>query len=232
MKNKFQYYLTCWAVLLVLYNIIAFAFQAGPGEFTSDFWIGYVFVIIAFGGQLACAHIAFKEENLKKFFYNLPLITISYTALILSFIVSGLFTLIPFIPSWIEIIVCAIILAVTVTSVIKAKAAAETVSSVDEKIKRQTLFIKSLTVDAETLMARAKSKDAQIGEIVSKVYEAVRYSDPMSDDALSSIESQITISFAALTDAVGSNDNNAVKKAADELIILLNDRNKKCKLLK
>ena len=235
MNKKFKFYLGCWAVLLVLYNIIAFAFQAGPGEFTANFWIGYAFVLIAFCGQLVCAGIAFKEENSQKVFYHLPLITVSYTALILSFIFSALFVIITIIPVWVEIIVYAVILAVTAISVIQAKAAAEIVSSVDTKIKEQTLFIKSLMVDAETLLARTKGKgttDGDMEESVTRVYEAVRYSDPMSNEALSGIEAQITIVFATLAEAVDGDDSNAVKKAADELVILLNDRNKKCKLLK
>ena len=232
MKNKFQYYLGIWVVLLIVYNIVAFAFQAGPGEFTAGFWIGYVFILIAFCGQLVCARMAFREENIQKLFYHLPLITVSYTTLIISFIFGAVCALISGIPYWIEIVISVIILAAAVISIIKAEAAAEIVSSKDEKIKRQTLFIKSFTVDVETLMSRAKSKDAKLGEYVSKVYEAARYSDPVSDEALAAIESQITITFSSLADAVDKGDGDAVKKAADEIVILLNDRNKKCKLLK
>lgn len=232
MKNKFQYYLGVWVVLLIVYNIIAFAFQAGPGEFTTGFWIGYVFVLIAFCGQLVCARMAFREENAQKLFYHLPLLTISYTTLVISFIFGAVCALIPGIPYWIEIVISVIILAAAAITVMKAEAAAEIVSARDEKIKGQTLFIRSFTVDAESLMSRAKSKDAKLGEYISKVYEAARYSDPMSNEALASIESQITITFSSLTDAVDKGDVNAVKKAADEIVILLNDRNKKCKLLK
>lgn len=232
MKNKFQYYLGIWAVLLILYNIIAFAFQSGPGEFTAGFWIGYVFVLIAFCGLLLCARMAFREENLQKLFYQLPLITVSYTTLILSFIFSAVCALIPGIPYWVEIVISAVILAVAAITIMKAAAAAEIVSVRDEKIKGQTLFIRSFTADAGSLMSKAKGKDAKLGEYVFKVYEAARYSDPVSNEALASIESQITITFSSLTDAVDKGDRDAVKNAADEIVILLNDRNKKCRLLK
>ena len=65
-----------------------------------------------------------------------------------------------------------------------------------------------------------------------KGYEAVRYSDPMSHDALSSVESQITVKFAELSEAVKTDDANKVTEIANEIIILVGDRNKKCKLLK
>ena len=103
-------------------------------------------------------------------------------------------------------------------------------SKIDKKINVQTFFIKSLTVDADSLVARAQSDE--IKEECKKVYEVVRYSDPMSDDALGSIESQITLKFAELTEAVNNHQLEDVKKLAREACILVEDRNKKCKLLK
>lgn len=63
------------------------------------------------------------------------------------------------------------------------------------------------------------------------MFEAVRYSDPMSNDALAGVESQITLKFNELSEAVSGGADN-VKNIADELVILIGDRNKKCKLLK
>ena len=54
----------------------------------------------------------------------------------------------------------------------------------------------------------------------------------MSNDALASAESQITLAFAKLTEAVEADNAETVKETAREVIILVNDRNKKCKLLK
>ena len=79
-------------------------------------------------------------------------------------------------------------------------------------------------------MSRAKSET--IKAKCKKVYEAVRYSDPMSSAALTSIESDITIKFSKLFEAVVSEDSEVAVTLADEIIILLGDRNKKCRLLK
>ena len=54
----------------------------------------------------------------------------------------------------------------------------------------------------------------------------------MSDDALTDVESQITLKFADFSDAVIKEDANAAKKLSGELMILIEDRNRKCKLLK
>ena len=54
----------------------------------------------------------------------------------------------------------------------------------------------------------------------------------MSSAALVPVESDITIKFSKFTEAVISENSETVATLADEIIILLGNRNKKCKLLK
>ena len=56
--------------------------MAGASKFVGAFWTGYIFITLAFIGQLVCSYFALKAESLQKMFYNIPLITISYTGLI------------------------------------------------------------------------------------------------------------------------------------------------------
>ena len=232
MKKTFKSYLLLWAILLVLFNVIAFV---SPGwiaydKYSGSFWVGYAFIMVSFIGQLLCSLKAFRAENLQKLFYNMPLITISYTGLIVSFVVGGLCMFLSPLPYWIAAIVGVIVLVITAISVIKADIAGELVAEIDEKIKVKTLFIKSLTADAESLLARAQ--DDETKAVCQKVYEAVRYSDPMSHEALSGVESEITLKMAALAQVVAGNDAATVKTLANEVMILVDDRNKRCKLLK
>ena len=232
MKKRVSLYLAAWAVLLALFNVIAFVSVGWSGQekYTSSFWIGYTFITAMFIGQLICSIMAFKADSAKKLFYNISLIKISYAGLICSFIFGGLCMLISPLPYWVGVILCAIVLVANVLSVVKATAAVEEIERVDEKIKEQTFFIKSLTVDADTLMASAKSEAVKAE--CRKVYEAIRYSDPMSHDALASVEAQITIQFHALSEAVEGDDADLVVAIVKNLMVLIEDRNKKCKLLK
>ena len=232
MKKRFNLYIVAWAVLLALFNVIAFVSVgwAGQEKYTSSFWIGYVFITVMFIGQLICSYMAFKADSAKKLFYNISLIRTSYIGLIVSFIVGGLCMLISPLPYWVGVIVCAIVLVANFLSVIKATAAIDEIERVDTKVKTQTFFIKSLTVDADTLMASAKSE--AIKAECRKVYEAIRYSDPMSHDTLSSVESQIAVKFTEFSDVVKADNTEKVAEIANEVIILIGDRNKKCKLLK
>ncbi len=232
MKKVFKFYSAVWAILLALFNVISFV-SVGWAEipkYTPSFWVGYTFITLSFIGQIVCAYFALKDNDIKKTFYNVSLISISYTGLILSFVFGGLCMIISPLLYWVGIILCAIVLGFNITAVVKATAAIDIVSSIDGKVKESTLFIKSLTVDAESLISRAKSEN--IKAECKKVYEAVRYSNPMSNNALASIEEDIAIKFPRFSEAVISEDLETVVMLADEIIVLLGDRNKKCKLLK
>jgi hypothetical protein len=183
-----------------------------------------------FGGQLICSYMAFKADGTRKLFYNIPLIVTNYVGLIVSFIVGGLCMLISTLPYWVGIIVCSIVLVGNVLFVVRAMASIGEIERIDTKVNTQTLFIKSLTVDADTLMASAKSEAVKAE--CKAVYEAIRYSDPMSSEVLSSVEGQITVKFSELFETVKADDSDMVAKKANELIVLIGDRNKKCKLLK
>ena len=232
MKKGFKIYAIAWAILLALFNVIAFVSPGWTGieKYTSSFWIGYVFITLCFIGNLICANSAFKADSARKLFYNIPLITISYSALIVSFIVGGLCMLLPDFPYWVGVIVCAIVLALFAIAIVKADAAAELVERVDEKVKMQTSFIRNMTAEAESLMARAQSPEAKAA--CKKVYEALRYSDPMSNEALSVIEAKITVKMDELSNVVLSDNASKAQTLASELLILIMDKNTKCKELK
>lgn len=233
MNKNFKFYFGIWAVLFAIFNVVVFVSPneaVGLNKFGGAFWVGYIFIALAFVGQLAVSFFALKDENLQKLFYKIPLIRISYIGLVLTLVFGTLCMVIPNFPNWIGIILCLAVLGFDAISLIKATATADMVIEIDKKVKAQTSFIKSLTVDAEGLLARAENDE--IKTECKKVYEAVRYSDPMSDVALSAAESQITLKFAEFTSAVNGNDLEAVKRTAKEVVILVDDRNKKCRLMK
>lgn len=225
MKKVMKFYCVIWAILLALFNVISFVSVgwAETPKYTPSFWIGYIFITIAFIGQLICTYFALKDNDIKKTFYNVSLISTSYIGLILSFVFGGLCMIISPLPYWIGIILCAIVLGLNAIAVVKASAAIDIVGEIDEKVKERTFFIKSLTVDAENLISRAKSEAVKAE--CKKVYEAIRYSDPMSNNALSEIEESIMLRFAEFS-------NSPATETAEELLALLAERNKKCKLLK
>ncbi len=237
MKKSLKLYAIVWAILLAVFNVICFVTpnlvtvkDTEFDKFGGAFWAGYVFITLAFIGQLACAFIALNTDSKTKLFYNIPIIRVSYTGLILTLIFGALCMAIPNLPNWVGIIVCLLILAFNAIAVVQAKAASDVVEKIDTKIKAKTAFIKMTTVDAQNLMAMAKS-DA-VKAACKKVYDALRFSDPMSNDALAMEETQIAVKMGEFTAAVSEDDTEKSTALADELATLIAMRNNKCKALK
>ncbi len=240
MSKNFKLYLTGWLVSLGLFNAIVFVTPneiGGISKFDTLFWIAYATITLIFIGQLACAYYVFASESLQHVFYSLPLLGGSLSAIRLNVLTLALLlifgtvclTVIP-IPEWVGIILCCVALASNILSVIKTSAGVNAIEQTDKRIKQSTLFIKMLTSDAESLKARAKG--GEYAARVEKIYDAIRYSDPMSNEALAYIEGKISESFAALSDSVASCDSEGVERAAKSLLDDLAERNAKCKALK
>jgi len=233
MKKTIKFYTAIWAICLLLFNALAFVTPnkiADVSKFDGAFWVGYIFITIAFIGQLICVYIAFKADNIKKLFYNIPLISISYVGLVVMLVVGGLTMAIPGMPNGFSTIICLATLGFTAISVIKATFAAEIVSDIDDKIATETAFIKAMTVESRNLVNRANA--STLKKQCKKVYDAFRYSDPMSSVALADIEQRIKEEFDALTDAIIGDDLVGTESSVKEITTLIVERNTKCKSLK
>ncbi len=229
MKKNFKSYVIIWVIGLAIFNLCSF-FVPSETKFTASFWLGYGFITLAFILHLGTAFFGFKEESKEKFFLNISTITISFTTLICTAIVGAITMAVPGIPEWLGSILCFACFGIGIAATLFAKTAGDIVAKKDEEIKVQTFFVKSLTVDADTLVSQAKTPE--IKAELTKVYEAIRYSDPMSNSALFDIEEQIKNEFKAFSDAVKDEDIELTIILAKNLLALLKTRNDNCKLLK
>ena len=234
MNRRFKLYALIWVVVFALFNAVVFlARPILPGyevRYDARFWVVWVGVLASLVCNLVCANIALKEENLKKVFYKIPLITYTGATLVGMLIVGCILMLVPDLPAWIAAIVCVLMLAADVLAVFRAVFAAEAVGYVDEKINAQTAFIKSFTAEAENALDRAKSDEVKAA--CRRVYEAARYSDPMSAESLSGIEADLTVKMDGLSAAVAADDAAQAKALAEEIESSLAERNRICKLNK
>ena len=234
MKKNFILYAFIWAIVLAAFNAVVFlvrpVFPWQEINYDARFWVAWAFIIAAFLGNLLCAFIGFRAESLNKLFFNMPLIVVNWSSLIGMMVIGCSLMLIPDCPAWVTAIVCIIVFSFDAIAMIKAVWAANVAQGVEKKTENKIAFIKDLTADAEGIRAQAKS-DAVRAEC-RKVSEAIRYSDPMSDENLSEIEEKITLKMDELFGAVDKDDAEATATIADELLVLIGERNRKCKLSK
>ena len=141
-----------------------------------------------------------------------------------------LFMIYASIPAWIGGVVCIAISLGYVFSSVKAVAVANAVSEVGDKVKDKTEFMKNAVMFADNVMQKATA--ASIKAEVKKAYEALRYSDYTSNEELVKIEVHIEDHLKQLQIAVESEDLEMTQTEVNELLLLINERNAKNKLLK
>lgn len=166
----------------------------------------------------------------EKLFLQISQFKTAYCLGIVSIVLSAVYMFTNIIPDLLAYTLFVIVCGLYAISIIKAKTAVALLKDVDEKITIQTFLFNLLTADAEHLMSISKS--AELKAETNKVYEAIKYSDPMSNDALADIEGQIQREFTFFTQAIKSEDLELAKSVADGLLNLIDSRNKKCKVLK
>ena len=220
-KNKGMAYAVL-AIAFVLLNVIAFAV---PRVKTATFWIAYVFTAVAFASQIVIWKFAFKgADTLKSKFLGIPLISVGITYLIVQIIAFAVFMAFPIAPTWIALVVCALILCISAICLIGTETGREEINRVEEKVEKKVFYIKSLQVDIEMLVS--SEIDADTKTALTKLADKIRFSDPMSNEALAELEAEITAKVNELKLA----ENKAeIIKVLDSLIT---ERNKKVKLLK
>ena len=220
-KNKGMAYAVL-AIAFALFNVIAFAV---PTVKNAAFWIAYAFTVVAFASQIAIWKFALKGANtLKSKFLGIPLILVGITYLIIQIIVFLIFMVISIAPTWIAIVVCALILCISAICLIGTETGREEINRVEEKVENKVFYIKSLQIDVE-MLAKAET-DTDIKEALTKLAEKIRFSDPMSNEALVGLEAEIITKVKALKSA---ENKSAIITVLDSLIT---ERNKKAKLLK
>lgn len=234
MKKNFKYFALIWVVGFVLFNAITFLVPNeafGITRFDKPiFWIAYALIAAAFAMQLVTAYMFAKNNEKEKMFLKVPVLKIGYSAVVVSLIVGLAFMLFPVLPAWIGAIVCLLVAGYFIIACVRAYVAATVVSDVGEKVKQKTSFLRSATVEAENITARAATPEIKAN--AKKVYEALRFSDPMSAPELESLEREISDGLNGLKQAVLSGDNKTVLSVSESLLLTIKERNGKCRLLK
>ncbi|MCH5193591.1 MAG: hypothetical protein J1F11_06490 [Oscillospiraceae bacterium] len=220
MKNKSPYIIA--AILFVMVSIIVFVI---PTEKTAGFGIVYAFTVAAFAVQIIIWRMSFeKKQDLKSKILGVSTVYVSTVYLVAQLIVLAVFTFVPSIKTWIAVILCVLISGISAILMISTSAGTEIISEVEVKAAKKRQFIKNLQIDVE-MLAETES-NAEIKDMLKKLAEKVRFSDPMSDGSLEDLENQIS-------ERVNDLENSGDKlNAIQEIETMLIKRNKKVKALK
>lgn len=219
-KNSTKGYIIL-GILFALVSIVAFAV---PTIKTATFWIAYVFTAAAFAAQIFIWNKALGKEELKSKFLGFPVVHIGIVYAIIQVVAFAVFLFVPTLPAWSAIVVCSVIAGVSAVCMISADAGHNEIERVEAKVQKKVLYIRELQVDVELIAAAETDADAKVA--LTQLAEKIRFSDPMSNEQLADLENKISIKVMELKTAT-----NKVE-IITEIISLLNERNKKCRILK
>ena len=220
-KNSTKGYVIL-GILFVLISVIAFAV---PTVKTATFWIAYVFTAAAFAAQIIIWKTALgKEGTLKSKFLGFPVVHIGIVYAIVQTVAFAVFLFVPTLPMWSAIVVCSVIAGISAVCMISADAGRDEIERVEAKVQKKVFYIRELQADIELLADNETNADVKTA--LTQLAEKIRFSDPMSSEQLADLENKISAKVLELKTAP-----NKVE-IITELNSLLDERNKKCKILK
>jgi len=224
-KNK-SMSLTVALIIVAIFNLVVFVIPFNRG---GGFWSGYTFSMLAIVLTVLVSAYAFKHEGIKSKIYGLPLISLVWRYLIIQLILGLMQMFLDFIPVPFQygLVVNAILLGLCLIWLIAVETGKDEIIRIDEKVKEKTFYIKSLQIDVEGLAERTSDEPSKKAR--KDLAETIRYSDPMSNPQLATIENKIEIGIANLCKTT---DSTGIMNYCNELQQLLAERNRKCKVFK
>ena len=212
-------------VLLVLYLLVVFLI---PFAHTPTFWVSIVFTLAALAVVAVAVYIAFvKNPDAKSKFYGFPIARIGAIYGVAQLAIGLLFmALSQWIPVPVAVLVYVAGLGAAVIGLISAEAVVSQIHVQDEKLRQDVSIMRNLQSKVNQ-MASASDEPA-----LKQLAEEIRYSDPVSSDALAEAEKELAAVVDELQTAVIDGDTGATAQLSRKALSLLAERNRLCKLHK
>lgn len=229
--NKNKMIAAIGAIVFASYQIVLFVLAGFSGH-NSVFWISWVFMLIAFA-SVSISGIFLREKitRLKDWIFGYPIIKHGILYLIIEFLTSTIFIIFEDKILWLwAFVVQFVVFVFHVVIVISCFMAKDIVEDISFKIKDKTGFIKLLRIDAQMLVENCNNPEAK--RSCQELADAIRYSDPMSNENLFEMEKEIALILSNCSNAIKIEDYDMVKKYCDTALLILLERNEKCKALK
>lgn len=217
-----------YSVILIAYNLVVFLTF---NQFNTVFWLSYGFMLAVYVMHIYCSVLAIRDMSVKALFMGIPLLSLSTFFVCAEFFCSLVFMIFQKLASVkVAILIQALLICVYLVIVIIAVATKDTIESIDDKIRENVNFIKSINIDIEMLMQRCSSADVMAE--LKKVSETIKYSDPMTQDSVSMQENMIMQNMIELRSAFDNGSMDRVKEVCQTINLLFIERNKKLMISK
>lgn len=216
------------AIIFALYSLVAFVLIGYRGK---QFLTAYLFTLAAYLFLIISIWVVSgKKNDLKDIFLGISVWRISIIYVVAQTMLGLVFMVLSIDGFILSVVLQLILVGVYIALVCTAYAAKNTVSDIEDTVKKKRNYLGILKTELDTLLLQEAS--AHVKEALVELAEVVRYSDPMSADELQTIEDDILERVSIL--ASGYSVCGEEEKLASINLIKnkVMTRNMKCKMLK
>lgn len=216
-----------YAILLGVFNLLVFVIFK---KRTDVFWVSYGFMTLAFVVQIVSMLLAFKTADVEAAFFGIPLASFSVYYLCAALVIGALFMIFQQASFTLALVIQLLVLAAFLVVAIISLMARDTTQQIGQNIRENVTNLKSVLVDIE--MMRDACAEPELKEMLRKLSETVRYSDPMTNESVAGVEQRIMQKVSELRINLDDGQLAAAKQSCAELERLYVERNRKLAISK
>lgn len=208
-------------VFLIVFNTVFFIL--GGIEHSTGVWISYGFIHFAYLMVLTTPLLTRKSSALSVF--RMTICGVSSVYFIIEFVVGLIFILIN--PETIkaslsiQIIIAGIYLVILILNLIANEDTADKLQRQEDEVT----FIKNASSRVKAMMDKADDK--KVNKTIEQAYDLIHSSPSKSCVSAQAIENDVMNKIGELESAVSSGDKNQIIKTVEEVISLMEERNRK-----
>lgn len=227
MENKNRLYMILSGIIIVVvYHILIILFI---DDRNGMFWTIYIFTMIAFIIQGFIVTVFTKGgKQWKDSYINLS-IGVYCAVYMLVQLIGGIVLMNLKISLKVTILIEIFTLAGFLMLFLFILFGKEHIDARTEDIKVKTEVICELV--EEIALIKSRNQNFHVSKRLDTLEQIVRYSDPMSSNQLKFLENQILIKISELKQTINGETEETIK-IIDEIILLCEERNRKCLLMK
>ena len=227
MKNGKLYVVLGVVFAVFQASLLAIAGFDGHG---AAFWVSYGFSFLPFIAAAICIPLA-DTANGKNWLFGYPVMRYSGIYLAASIAFCILFMLLDPIVGWVlPFVVQIILLGADVILILGCMQVKEVVEQTHQQVERKTAYMLSLRATADGLAAKCAHPAAKAACV--KLAEAVRFSDPVSNDQVAPYEQVVAQALVDVDTALNAGEMDKIISLCALAEQKLAERNRICKLTK
>ena len=216
-----------YVILLGVFNLLVFTISKSRNDV---FWLSYGFMTLAFVVQIVSMFMSFKSADVETAFFGIPLASFSVFYLGAELVIGALFMIFQMASLTLALVIQVLVLAVFLIIAIISLLSRDTVQQISDNVKEHVSNLKSVLVDIEMLMDGCT--DPELKASLRKLSETVKYSDPISNEAVADVEQRIMRKISELRINIDDNQIADAKQSCADLERLYVERNKKLAISK